>query len=60
MLPPLEKVRLLAGMGKQERRNIPGLLRYLLAEDCHHYPGRAQGGTVLSDAIKYKQVVVMQ
>ena len=44
----LEKVQLLADMGQQELRNIPGLLRYLLAEDCRHIPGRARGGTIAS------------
>jgi len=41
----LGKVRLLADMGRQELRNVPGLLRYLLAEDCRHIPGRPQRNT---------------
>ena len=38
----MDKVQLMGQMGKQELRNVPGLLRYLLAEDCQHVAGRAQ------------------
>ncbi len=41
----MDKVQLMGQMGKQELRNVPGLLRYLLAEDCQHIPGRARGKT---------------
>ena len=38
-----EKIQLMGNMGKQELRNVPGLLVYLLQENSRHIPGRARG-----------------
>jgi hypothetical protein len=38
-----EKIQLMGNMGRQELRNVPGLLLYLLQDDSRHVPGRARG-----------------
>jgi len=38
----MDKIRLMVDMGRQKLRNVPGLLRFLLAKDCQHISGQAR------------------
>jgi len=49
LLPPLPPHG-----GTDHRRSVPGLIRYLLAEDCRHIPGRAQRNTRAAPAKENK------